>query len=532
MLDSADETIGKIPLPVPEPVGCVRIPLVIPDTIDDCATEMTLLRSEATGAVTLSAELMIAGVEMPVVGRPSVPVETVGTTVFKDVVGKPSVPVVMMGTRVFEDVVGRPSVPVVIIGTTVAELESDPEAPVPDGLGGEMPEVIGSPVPLALVPGSVMPEVRGNPVPEALIPEREIPEVRGKPVPEVPGKVRSDVSGRPVPEGRLAEPLVAEPDAPVPGILTIEVSGRLVTPLVLPIMGGIAVSEVVLMDVSGEEVWLSPPAVVVSVPVPAVVPVPTSPEDTPDMAEEMPEVSPETTDDTPDARPEVTDGIIPPVPVAPVTEMPVADVEVSPAEGLETPVWEEPGSREAVEAPDDPVFVPKIVDNPTMIPLELDDEALSALEELAERPVGSSVVSGRPEVVPTNGFVVSVVPVAELEVLPDGETGLAGTPPVDPIGLDSSVVPLLVRVLCPVDVSESAEETPVDMADVALDTMLLALETREESTDDRELVGGTMGTTVEPPVEPTTVVEGIEGDSSELEAELPEELEALVDAVG
>ncbi|KAL9075622.1 MAG: hypothetical protein Q9157_003930 [Trypethelium eluteriae] len=293
-------------------------------------------------------------------------------------------------------------------------------------------------------------------------------------------------------------------------------------------MGGIPVSEVVLMDVSGEEVWLSPPAVVVSVPVTAVVPVPASPEDTSETAEEMPEVSPETTDDTPDARPEVTDGIIPPVPVAPVAEMPVADVDVSMVEGREVPVWEEPGSREAVEAPDDPLLVPRIVDNPTIIPPELDEEAPSAVDGLAERPVGRPVgrrvVSGRPEVVPTDGFVVSVGPVVELEVLPDGETGLVGTPPVDPTELDPSVVPLLVKVLCPVDVSESIGERPVETADVALDTMLLALETIEESTDDREFVGGTTGTMVEPPVEPTTVVEGIDDDSSELEAELEAEL--------
>jgi hypothetical protein len=34
-LDSAELTIGKSPVPVPVPVGWVRIPLEIPDTIDD-----------------------------------------------------------------------------------------------------------------------------------------------------------------------------------------------------------------------------------------------------------------------------------------------------------------------------------------------------------------------------------------------------------------------------------------------------------------------------------------------------------------
>ena len=561
---------------------------------------MTLLRTEGTGTVAVAGELLIGvteisvGVGIWVVGRPSVPVVTIGITVFDDVVGVPSLPVVTIGTTVFDEAVGRPSVPVVMVGTTVADAvvrlpsvpvvrmgmavsdeELDEEAPVPDTPGSVIPEVIGRPVSEALLvdasvleapvpdtPGSVIPEVIGRPVSEALpvdvsvleAPEPEAVSVLEAPEPEavavpevpeseavaVPGRVIEEVMGKPVPE----------PKGPVPGKLMPEVLVRIVVPLLPPM--GTGVSEVVLIEVSeGEELWLS--SVPVLMPVVFVVPVPPRLVDTTEIVEEILDEIPETADDAPDEmpdtaedatdeRPEVTEGIIPPVPAAPVLEMPEVWVDTSVVEEPEDERTEDPGNREAVEALGE-LVLPRIVDSPTMMPLELVDEGVSAVEEDMDGPVGRSVVSGRPVPVPTedlvvsDAFVVPVDPVLKLvEVLPDGEIGLVGKPPVEPTPLESVALVSwveLVSVERSVDVSERAEETLDEIPFVALDKVLLMSEITEDKADETGFVGDTTGTTVEAPFVPATVVDDIVVESSELEAEDSDEwLEEIVEAVG
>ena len=166
-----------------------------------------------------------------------------------------------------------------------------------------------------------------------------------------------------------------------------------------------------------------------------------APEERPEAADDTPEETPDTADDRPEVTPdkaEVTEGIIPPVPVAPVPNMPGADVEISVDEESEAELAE-PGSREAVEAPDWLVLVPRTVDKPTMMPLELVGEGFSAVEEAVDAPVGSRVVSGTADPVPTEALEVSGAVVAcvacALElvlILPDGWTGFVGALPDEP----------------------------------------------------------------------------------------------------
>ena len=77
----------------------------------------------------------------------------------------------------------------------------------------------------------------------------------------------------------------------------------------------------------------------------------------------------------------------------------------------------------------------------------------------------------------------------------------------------------MASLLSLVEASEAADETSDEIALVALDATLLASETMEETTEDSELVGGTIGMIEVPPPVPATVDDGRVDGSPELEGE-------------